>query len=155
MRFRGVIEGISLLDEVFYLSSKFNIRVIWLTYVLRFCYVFFAQCNHRFVIFESGYKHCIAPRGGYRRVFHYSMKSSICRLNLIFGWSGLHRYFCIDMYALRNAITDSWFSGQVIGIAKRLGGGSVRWLGVERRISPIDEVFYLSSKFNIRVIWVT
>jgi len=56
---RGVIG-----NEVFYLSSKFNIRVIWLTYVLRFFVVFFAQCNHRFVIFGSGYRHCIAPMGG-------------------------------------------------------------------------------------------
>jgi len=48
--------GISPIDEVFYLSSKFNIRVIWLTYVLHLVCGYFAQCNHRFVILGSVYR---------------------------------------------------------------------------------------------------
>jgi len=75
---------------------------------------------------------------------------SICRLNLKFESSAILTWVFSFLCTVRNAIDDSGFLDQVIGIELRQIGVP----GVERRMFP-DLSFYLSSKFKIREICYT
>jgi len=114
------------------LSSKFEIREFCYTYVLYFLFDVCAQCNRRFGFFGSSYRHCIALFGGVERCI-WQQQSSICRLNLKFESSAIHTYCCFVSRSVRNAIDDSGFLGQVIGIElSNLGHcfhlmGHLRW----------------------------
>jgi len=127
---RGVERRTSQLS--FYLSSKFEIREFCYTYVLLLVPVCCAQCNRRFGFFGSGYRHCIALFGVSRGVCFLTFPS-ICRLNLKFESSAIHTYYWFFGSSVRNAIDDSGFLDQVIGIElSNLGHcfhlmGHLRW----------------------------
>jgi len=72
--------------------------------------------------------------------------SSICRLNLKFESSAIHTYYTMVNVAVRNAIDDLGFLGQVTGIELsdfgQVTGIALRLVrGVERRICQHSLLF--------------
>jgi len=74
-------------------------------------------------------------------------QSSICRLNLKFESSAIHTYCFSFVVAVRNAIDDLGFLGQVTGIELsdlgQVTGIALSCLGVSGGVSGIDSLLFV------------